>query len=244
MLDRMDAGTNGIFHSRGTMRMGRDLSPGACRFVDGGAEFFERHLRLFRRSPRRQHPPGGDHLDDFRSGLDLFLHDFSDLLWACDFLSDEAGMTSNHTDGQAGADDAWPRGEPLVDCLLEREDRVVPRADIPNGGHTCLKGVLRRPCGFEQRLGRCFFLDGFDDVGFSPEAEMDVAIDQSWEHRQAAPVDACRASWNGNRAARAGGRNLIVLDDDGCRFDGLSGSVDQPDVVYGDGHVVSFLSET
>jgi hypothetical protein len=73
---------------------------------------------------------------------------------------------------------------------------------------------------------------------------MDVAIDQSWEHCQAAPVDACRASWNRDRAARAGGGNLTVSDDDGCRFDDLSASVDQPDVMYGDGHVVSFRSET
>ena len=233
-----------FFIPDGTMRMGGDFSPGSRRFVNGGAEFFERHLRLIRRSPRRQHPTGSDHLDDFRSSLNLFLHDFSHLLGACHFLPDEAGMASNHADSPAGADDPWPRGEPLVDRLLQREDRVVPRADIPNGGHTCLKGVLRRSCGFEQRLGRCFFFDGFDDVGFSSEAEMDVAIDQSWEHRQAAPVDACRASWNRDRAARAGGGNLTVSDDDGCRFDGLSASVDQPDVMYGDGHVVSFRSET
>ena len=80
MLDRMDAGTNRIFHSRGTMRVGGDFSPGSRRFVNGGAEFFERHLCLIRRSPRRQHPTGSDHFDDFRASLNLFLHDFSDLL--------------------------------------------------------------------------------------------------------------------------------------------------------------------
>jgi len=68
---------------------------------------------------------------------------------------------------------------------------------------------------------------------------VNVGVDQSRKHRQAAPIDACRASWNRDRATRAGGGNLTVADDDGCRFDGLSGSVDQPDVVYGDGHVVS-----
>ena len=72
--------------------MGGDFSPGSRRFVNGGAEFFERHLRLIRRRPRRQDPTGSNHLDDFRSSLNLFLHHFSHLLGACRFLPDEAGM--------------------------------------------------------------------------------------------------------------------------------------------------------
>ena len=69
------------------------------------------------------------------------LHDFADLLGPFDFLPDEPGMASNHADRQAGADDAGPRREPFVDSLFERKNRMVPRADIPNGGHACLKRV-------------------------------------------------------------------------------------------------------
>jgi hypothetical protein len=48
MLDRIDPGADGIFHSRRSMGMGGDLTPGSLRFVHGRLEFLRSHLRLIR----------------------------------------------------------------------------------------------------------------------------------------------------------------------------------------------------
>ena len=49
MLDRMDSGTDGIFHPRRSMGMCGDFPSSSLRFIHGGLEFLHGHLRLVRR---------------------------------------------------------------------------------------------------------------------------------------------------------------------------------------------------
>ena len=119
-----------------------------------------------------------------------------DLFRSFHLLPDEAGMPSNHANRQACADNARAGCHAFVDCVFERENRMISRPDIADGGHACLQRVPRRSSGFEQRLGRRFFLEGLDDIRFGPETEMDVTVNQSRQESQTSSVDAGGALWN------------------------------------------------
>ena len=142
VLDRVDAGHQGVLDPLRPVRVGGDLAAGGVRLLDRGPQLLDRELGRAGRIAARQHAAGGVHLDHVDPVLDLRANDVAHLVDAVGDL--EVALLGKHRDAHlgrkavqvavaAGHRDARPAGhDPRTDqkSLVDRsrEGRPPERA--------------------------------------------------------------------------------------------------------------------
>ncbi|ULA66142.1 MAG: hypothetical protein LZF62_50127 [Nitrospira sp.] len=118
---------------------------------------------------------------------------------------------------------------------------MVAEAHIPDSGKTGLHGASCQFGGFQQRHGRGLPLHGCDHIGFSAQAEVDMAIDEAGEEGQAPAVDASGASRQTYRVVWSDGHNAIPFNHDGASLNFPALAVEDANLADRDSHGASLI---
>ena len=236
MLNRAYTGPNRILHPRCTMGMGGHRFPSEVRGIHCGGKFCSRHLRIVWRGAWGEYSSGGNDFNHPCAGGDLFSNNFSDLASSLHLFADEPRMATDHADGEPCPDDPWPRKQTGFNGLLKREDGMIARSHIPHGRKPGFNRGFRMVGRFEQGIGWLFRLQSLYNISFSSQTEMDMTIDEPWNHGQATAVDTGRAVRDGHLIAWADCDNLRASHEECHVVAHGSCPIDEAHVMNGNRH--------
>jgi hypothetical protein len=208
VLDRIGAGAKGEVDS--VRAMGVDGDPLAVEMggLDDGARFVLEHLGTEAEADAAVDSAGGGDLDDVDSAGDLAAHRSAAIVGAVagaaglaelvvEFLANaERGIhvAGGGRDAGAGIDDSRAGRPAARDRVAKPQGDSAFRAEVADGGEAGVEGLAGVPGGLIGAKRDVFGKPG--ELSLHPRpvrGQMDVGIDQSWQHEAVGKVDQPRS---------------------------------------------------